>query len=179
MQQFINRWDAFFSYKKPDPIKRVLKNLASFLPIQFLRRLEPYALISSEFSALNGTLSYVNRSDIWDKALTLVGPNQLTYLEFGVYQGESISYFASNNSDTKSLFIGLDSFEGLPEVWAGNPKGFFSTLGKTPDTIDSRVQFVSGWFIDSWDSLDFSDVLFDSFIVHFDADLYSSTLFCR
>jgi len=177
MKSLINRWDYYFNYSKADPVKRILKYAASIVPIQLLSRLEPYALMTSEFSELKDIPSFARRSDIWDEALKLITQRELVYIEFGVFQGESIQYFADKNNNPNSLFFGLDSFEGLPEAWAGNPKGFFSTYGNTPDLNDTRVRFINGWFVDSWTKLDFHGILLENLIVHFDADLYSSTLF--
>jgi O-methyltransferase len=79
------------------------------------------------------------------------------------------------------VFIGLDSFEGLPEDWgsASMPKGSFDVGGSIPSVADERVQFIKGWFQNT------SGQLLQSvrhrgpqpLVVHFDADLYSSTLF--
>ncbi len=91
-------------------------------------------------------------------------------------------YFTELNSHTSSQFIGFDSFEGLPEDWTKDlGKGAFSTGGAEPETRDQRVSFVKGWFdatlprfIESNKERLSEDVL----VVHFDADLYSSTMFC-
>jgi hypothetical protein len=102
---------------------------------------------------------------------------KVTYVEFGVYQGYSIKYFASINENADSVFIGLDSFEGLPEDWLTLPRGTFDNKGELPQTDDSRICFIKGWFQDTWDQLYDHIVLHNNLIVHYDADLYSSTLF--
>jgi hypothetical protein len=80
----------------------------------------------------------------------IVKGTALDYLEFGVYQGESIKYWTSINKAPESRFFGFDSFEGLPEDWRnGQPRGHFHTGGSTPVIEDARVQFVKGWFINS------------------------------
>jgi O-methyltransferase len=177
LQRLLNLWDAVLGYRRADPIKKVIKVFASKIPILFLKRLEPYALINSEFSNIKTVPTFKARSDIWDKALSLLGSAPLVYVEFGVYQGESIAYFADKNKDPASVFFGFDSFEGLPETWGGNPKGFFSTLGNTPEINDSRVRFISGWFVDSWVNINLEELPIENLLVHYDADLYSSTLF--
>ncbi len=60
------------------------------------------------------------------------------------------------------------------------PKGAFSTNGKIPSNNDGRVSFIKGWFQNSWATLEeklssINDL--ENLIVHYDADLYSSTLF--
>ena len=177
MHRLLNLWDSVLGYSRADPLKKVLKVFASKIPVFFLQRLEPFALLNSDFLKLKSAPTCKARSDVWDEVLSLLGSSPLVYVEFGVYQGESITYFADKNKNPDSVFFGLDSFEGLPESWAGNPKGFFSTLGNTPKVNDSRVQFISGWFIDSWKVMNFEGLPIENLIVHYDADLYSSTLF--
>ena len=57
----------------------------------------------------------------------------------------------------------------------------FSTSGKTPQTNDTRVNFVKGWFQNTFDhAIKLARQLNpnpDEVVIHFDADLYSSTLF--
>ncbi len=93
------------------------------------------------------------------------------YLEFGVYKGESLRYLAKNNPNRK--IHGFDSFEGLPESWAHNPKGTFTTQGKLPK-VPSNVQLWRGYFEDSlpeWCKKHDDVVAF----LHVDCDLRSST----
>ena len=41
-------------------------------------------------------------------------PNNGIWIEFGVYNGHSITYISNF---TKNIVYGFDSFEGLPETW--------------------------------------------------------------
>lgn len=99
-------------------------------------------------------------------------------LEFGVWQGESLRYFANRFSEL-SLF-GFDSFEGLSENWTGTrlSKGFFDLNGKLPEVPDN-VTLIKGWFSDTlsdWlnqNSVDDISIR----IVHLDADTYEPTFF--
>jgi hypothetical protein len=105
---------------------------------------------------------------------------KICYIEYGVYQGYSLSYIANSNKNSDSIFIGLDSFEGLPEDWDTiMPKGFFNTGGKLPDIADKRVKIIKGWFQNTAHVLKsvISSREYETLIVHYDADLYSSTLF--
>jgi len=103
----------------------------------------------------------------------------ITYVEFGVWKGESIKYFAYHNKNNKSIFVGLDSFEGLPEDWGLMLKGTFDTKGAIPDVSDNRINFVKGWFQESWSNANLliADTMDNDLFIHYDADLYSSTLF--
>ena len=103
------------------------------------------------------------------------------FLEFGVFRGYSISYFADRLRHRDSRFVGFDSFEGLPESWVGYERGTFSTAGEMPRCRDSRVSFVKGWFQDTVPGFLRTDNNLvgnhGPVLVHFDADLFSSTLF--
>ena len=115
----------------------------------------------------------------------------ITYLEFGVFQGNSILTASKIFNHTKSRFIGFDTFEGLPEPFdpANHPTGQFSTHGKIPEIDDPRVFFIKGLFqntldefmknIDSLSMEKYSSELKNQqLVINLDADLYSSTLFC-
>jgi len=103
---------------------------------------------------------------------------QLTYLEFGVAGGASISFLSDQFSNPKTVFYGFDSFEGLPEAWLSLPKFAFGRNGQPPTIGDARVKFVKGWFQNTippffkqWEKPA------GPVLIHYDADLYSSTLF--
>ena len=123
------------------------------------------------------------REQVWDAAIASIGADTpVTYLEFGVFEGYSIRYFSQRLRHPASRFFGFDSFEGLPEQWAGMDAGTFSTAGRVPAIVDARVSFVRGWFQDTVPGflagLPANDAPAGSAVfVHFDADLYSSTLF--
>jgi hypothetical protein len=102
----------------------------------------------------------------------------IDYLEFGVYGGQSFRSWMELNADPESRFFGFDSFEGLPEDWQGDsPKGTFDHKGKAPKIDDPRGTFVVGLFQDSLPSFLDGFAPKHQLVVHFDADLYSSTLY--
>jgi hypothetical protein len=98
-------------------------------------------------------------------------------LEFGVWKGDSINFFASKLSEV--IFYGFDSFEGLEEDWPGFnfQKGTFSTGGKLPK-VEENVVLIKGWFEDTLPNFIRTN-LKDKFIcmVHLDADTISPTRF--
>lgn len=119
-----------------------------------------------------------NRFDIHDYVFSKLGNITIDYLEFGVYKGDSLFYWAGKNTNTDSRFFGFDSFEGLPEDWEKNhPKGFFSTNGKMPQTNDRRIQFIKGWFNDTIPTFKKTFIPKNPLIIHIDSDLYSSALY--
>lgn len=93
-------------------------------------------------------------------------------IEFGVYSGYSLSIIRNNYSGD---VYGFDSFQGLPEFWReGFDKGHFQT-SSIPE-IDN-VEMVVGLFQDTLD--DFLKKTSNKIkVIHFDADLYSSTIYC-
>lgn len=103
----------------------------------------------------------------------------IDFLEFGVFQGQSMRAWLDINKHPDSRFFGFDSFEGLPEDWenGGRKKGDFTCDGKTPDIDDPRVSFHKGWFNQSL------PVFLETFkpknkiVVHMDADLFTSSLY--
>jgi hypothetical protein len=109
-----------------------------------------------------------------------------TILEFGVYQGNSLSQFSSlyDKFGIEKKFYGFDSFIGLPketvdtnnpEYW---PEGAFS--GVSPDEVKGKLPFVNikpGWFKDTLNVQTLSEVSQHQIgILHIDCDLYTSTI---
>ncbi len=97
-------------------------------------------------------------------------------LEFGVFHGRSITAIA--NLESRQKVVGFDSFEGLPEKWVRSgtstyERGHFA-IQELP-AVPPNVQLVRGFFDQSlspWkDSTDGPISM-----IHFDADLYSSTI---
>jgi hypothetical protein len=101
-----------------------------------------------------------------------------TYLEFGVFQGESLRCWTGLLPHSTTRFYGFDSFEGLPENWrmaAG--KSTFDLKGEMPVFSDARVKLVKGWFTNTLPEFLTGFAPSPNLIVHLDADIYSSTIF--
>lgn len=139
----------------------------------------PYTILSKE--ACDSTVEFIKKEcpravgvrsprqlmDISLASVSLPGP----YLEFGVFKGESLRYIAKKNPD--KAIHGFDSFEGLPESWAHNPKGAFTTHGKLPK-VPGNVKIWKGYFEESlpvWCKNHPDPIAF----LHVDCDLNSST----
>lgn len=115
-----------------------------------------------------------DRFAVFDAALERVHGAQPLYLEFGVYRGRTIRYWASKLREPGARFVGFDSFEGLPEDWqSGAGRGSFS-VGTPPTIDDPRVSFVVGWFDETLPT--FEPPEHDQLIVNLDCDLYSSSM---
>lgn len=140
-------------------------------------------ILTRQYRGIGGTTRYKTREKLWDSIVDKFEGQKIAYLEFGVHEGYSIKHIARRHKNPESRFVGFDSFEGLPEDWRNfvnvYPANHFDVGGKTPDTDDPRVSFEAGWFNDTLppflQSFELSDE--ENLIVHFDADLYSSTLY--
>jgi hypothetical protein len=160
----------------------VIKDISALIPFKYLHRGADFSIVKREFPAAMTARKFPNRKELWDYTIDTFGlsTKSMTYVEFGVWQGESIEYFASRNSNPHSLFVGMDSFEGLPEDWFGFfSKGSFSEHGSIPEVSDERIHFMKGWFYDTWRTAEglIAGRTSDELLVHFDADVYASTLF--
>jgi len=100
----------------------------------------------------------------------------ITYLEFGVFKGDSLKTWARLNTHPDSTFHGFDSFEGLPAAEPPWTKSDFAVDG-VPVFGDQRINLYIGWFNDTL--LPFlEEPLSDApLVIHLDADLYSSTAY--
>jgi O-methyltransferase len=109
------------------------------------------------------------------------GDTPILYLEFGVAHGASMNAVIRLFTNPGSHFVGFDSFEGLPEAWLMHERGAFSNRGQPPTINDERVSFVKGWFQnvvpDALGKILTDRSIHSAVLIHFDADLYSSTLF--
>jgi len=116
---------------------------------------------------------------LYDMVAEHIGNDPIVYLEFGVYSGHTMRAMTKRFTHPESQFFGFDSFEGLPEAWLTNEQGKFSRGGHLPRADDSRVTYVKGWFQNTLPvflkSVNWSPRV--PLLVHYDADLYSSTLF--
>jgi O-methyltransferase len=103
---------------------------------------------------------------------------KLLYLEFGVYQGASFKWWLTRLRNPESMFVGFDTFTGLPEHWrATEPKGAFNTDGRLPEIADQRGNFQVGLFQDTLPRFVKENDLSRRLVINLDADLYTSTLF--
>ena len=170
-------------------MKNLLRELALKLAslnlptIKFLEKLTALKIMRREFSDIFTSTRYESREKMWVEEIKRFSQKrEITFVEFGVWEGYSIKFLSAEFSNPKNRFFGFDSFEGLPESWhtmtGSKEQGAFSTAGMSPLTDDARVKFIKGWFQNTVESfvseLDLND---SSLVVHYDADLYSSTLF--
>ena len=102
------------------------------------------------------------------------------YLEAGVFKGGTIRYIEKRlrrMGKGDVIIHGFDSFEGLPEAWAGGSylgRSTFSTRGTLP-RVPRNVILHKGWFSETilkWRASVAETLAF----LHVDCDIYSSTV---
>lgn len=100
-------------------------------------------------------------------------PAEGLMLEFGVAGGKTINLIAAAAPDRE--IHGFDSFEGLPEDWAGHleTRGSFGKQGKLPRVRDN-VRLHKGWFTETLPRFK-QEYPGPVALLHIDCDLYSST----
>ena len=131
------------------------------------------------FNTLRSVKNFNNGEELWIALLEEYKDSPISVLEFGVFEGDSIKYLAKLNSHKESKFFGFDSFKGLPEDFYLNthPKGTFDLKGVEPKLDDERISFVKGWFQNTLPMFLSENKFTENLIVHYDADIYSATLF--
>ena len=119
---------------------------------------------------------YPTREALYAALGARVAAERVLYLEFGVYEGNSMRTWSRLLTNPQSSLHGFDSFEGLPEAWdADRPKGTFDVGGRLPSFDDARVELHRGWFEETLPA--FALPAHERLVLNMDADLYSSTRF--
>jgi len=142
----------------------------------------------------NGLLNYLNlgrwfhdrglsvpvrcaeRGLLYDHVATLI-QEPVSYLEFGVFKGDTLRHWSKLLKHPNSFLHGFDSFEGLPEDWRVLEKESFNVHGQMPQFDDRRVRLFKGWFSDTVPPYIKEFRPNAALVIHLDADLYSSTIF--
>ena len=102
----------------------------------------------------------------------------ITYLEFGVYRGDSLRSWLGSISNPDARFVGFDTFTGLPERWrATELAGHFDANGRIPEVNDVRCSFEVGLFQDTVPEFVVRTNLSGRLVINLDADMFTSTLF--
>jgi len=125
--------------------------------------------VSSEIPA-----NYYERGRLFEDALARVKGKTPLYLEFGVWEGESLRWWSKHLTNPAARFVGFDSFEGLPERWNMFVDAGDFALDNVPQFDDERVSLEVGWFSDTLSTFKVPE--HDQLIVNIDSDLYSSAV---
>jgi hypothetical protein len=127
----------------------------------------------------------IEKIDSQDPSFSIEGD----ILEFGTWQGVGLIYFArllGANPNNRHL-VGIDSFSGLPHDSSIWKKGAFSDtelnfvagniLKNAPNNFNNdSFTLIQGWFSDATIKKELYQKIQNVALVHFDADLYSSTV---
>lgn len=162
-------------------ISEFSKSLVSRVPSHLFETAANYSVLREQQTFTPPQALY-NKAIYHEAVCELLGFDiQLDYLEFGVYRGETLDRWSKLNINPDSLFYGFDSFEGIPEQWRSRPQGYFDLGGRIPHFEDRRINCVKGWFNKTLPYFFQSTGIprkDSTVLVHIDADLYSSALFC-
>ena len=121
---------------------------------------------------------YNKRYDLYNYVIEKEGLDaEINYLEFGVANGESFTWWMTKNENTASRFYGFDTFTGLPEDFGPFKKGTFNTNNDIPKIKDDRGQFFQGLFQQTLPGFLKNFDNRKKTVLMLDADLYSATLF--
>lgn len=159
--------------------RRAFKELSGRVPLQWADRVVRNAVTNQTFAGLEGLREFHEREPMWGHLFTeILDPTApVTYLEFGVYKGESINQIATLNEHPSSVFIGFDTFEGVDVDWVNHDMRAFDVGGTLPATHDPRIKLVKGFFQDTLPGVLADLEPHDQAVIMYDADLYSSTLY--
>ena len=168
MRYFPFRKISSIVFSKPNRILREIN--ANSLMVKWSKEYTTENIFKERFELYE----YVNSS--------ILNSDRINFLEFGVFQGESLFKWSYINENNDSRFYGFDSFAGLPETWdaalGSLPKGSFDLRGRIPETNDKRIQFIKGLFQDTLRSFLNNFTPDGRLVIHIDCDIYSSTLYC-
>jgi len=117
-----------------------------------------------------------DREQLYSAVANPIRRERVLYLEFGVWQGNSMRSWSRLLENPLAALHGFDSFEGLPEAWdERRPRGTFSRGGALPAFEDTRIVLHKGWFNDTLPKFVLPE--HERLVLNLDADLYSSTIF--
>lgn len=169
----------FFNYL----IKSPLRSISKKINYENTNKITSYSINNKYFKSLRSTKLFKKRDQLWIDAFEnhIKKNDKIVFLEFGVYEGKSIKVFSDLIQNPESKIFGFDTFSGMPEKWNQVHVGAWSTSGNFPDTQDTRIEFIKGLFQDTLENYleRFRDLKKKNytFVIHLDADLYSSTLY--
>lgn len=154
-------------------------NLGKMIQLSYSQHLEIHLMRlagaqTAEFIAanMNKVKSFNDKKTYLQYVLSYVENVSDGYLEFGVFNGETINIISETVTD--KIVYGFDSFEGLPETWHyGFLKEAFSLNGNLPK-VNENVRLIKGWFNETLPDFVKEHPEPCAFI-HIDCDLYSST----
>ncbi|HEY1783621.1 MAG TPA: class I SAM-dependent methyltransferase [Roseiarcus sp.] len=144
-EQSTRRVDSANAY----PVFLVNRTQQDFTLLNELRRRTAVECADYAHERMPLALHFDTRERLLDYVLETLNSNddgRGLFVEFGVYKGHSVNYFAKGIRSGRTIY-GFDSFEGLHVDWIGNDlaKGAFDLGGILPE-VEKNVILIKGWF---------------------------------
>ena len=164
-------------------IRSIALKISKLFSLDLMLNISGLVALKNFWFEIKKTPYFSDRIEMWSYVMEKYKDKKILFLEFGVHKGFSIDKFSKMNNHSNSIFIGFDSFEGLPKNWRNfitfYKKNHFDTGGVMPTINDNRVSFIKGWFSDTLPKFieGYSFDEYEEIVVHLDADLYSSTFY--
>lgn len=140
-----------------------------------MSELDSYEFVYKQ-SGMN-TVLYKNQSAL-RKAAFMLRPESGLLMEFGVFKGNTINFFAKileDQGDDRSLY-GFDSFVGFSEVWSGVEKIFpssrFDRKGKHPKVLPN-VKLIDGFIENTLPEFIVGNQFSSVGFIHIDTDTFT------
>lgn len=89
-------------------IKSILKKIVStMIPVEYFERASVYSMYKDKFSESLKVPTLEDRFKLYDFAIDeyLQSLSSMTYIEFGVWKGESLHYFTKKNENKIIVYL--------------------------------------------------------------------------
>ncbi len=123
------------------------------------------------------SFDFKKRETLYEMVINEQRLDEIDYLEFGVYKGDSFKWWMNRIGNSNSRFYGFDTFTGLPEKWGRFAAGDMNSGNHPPVIDDPRHQFYQGLFQQTFLPFLKEYNPYRRKVIHMDADIYSSTLY--
>jgi hypothetical protein len=168
---FIGRIVRMIQLTLSPPSQAPIYSVTQNVKVDAIKSSTEYALKN-----MNRAMMFQDRRELW-KFCALESKKIIDahiVLEFGVWKGESINYFAELLPHLQ--IFGFDSFKGLEENWTGTnlSKEHFTLNGAVPKH-SKNVTLICGWFEETLPNFVKSIQNEKIKILHMDADTYKPT----
>jgi hypothetical protein len=143
-------------------------------PFLGIRALAYFDTINYIKNNLTSAVVCIDQNEVFNHAIANIEFEGLN-AEFGVKDGKTIKMLCQKNAFKNKIIYGFDSFEGLPEDWAGTrvKKGRLTRKGVIPK-LPKNIVAIKGWFADTLpEFLNNKNNKFS--FIHIDCDIYKST----
>jgi methyltransferase family protein len=173
---WFRRLDASIRFRASEIVRRLLRKLIeiAITDLDLMARFRDLtSSVAFEQDYLSNATAFKGRTQFLRWVLDQTKDDHGLYLEFGVYQGDSINLLADLKPNVN--WLGFDSFVGLPEDWAIGAKAGAFSIGEKLPPVRTNVRLIKGFFEDTLPSFVDRHRGAKIAFLHIDCDLYSST----